>query len=225
MACIQLIPNLSPVNPYSSLFPLIFVLTVTAVKEAVEDYKRNASDNSVNARPVQVLKNEAFTNIEWKEVVVGDIVFVKKGEPFPADLLLLNTSETHGLCYIETSNLDGETNLKLFQALPETTHLYSEKELATFRAVIETELPNNRLYNFSGSMVIDPEDSTSKKLSLGVKQVLLRGSVLKNTDWITGVVVYCGKETKLMQNATYDSVFISLGVNICPEIHPPSALL
>jgi magnesium-transporting ATPase (P-type) len=35
---IQLIPQISPLVPITSILPLVFVLAVTAIKEALEDY-------------------------------------------------------------------------------------------------------------------------------------------------------------------------------------------
>lgn len=204
VALIQIVPTLSPTNPYSSVVPLIIVLGVTAIKEAVEDWKRRTSDNIINANPIQVLRSKepgappAFTSIAWKDVLVGDIVRVMKDQGFPADLMILNSSENQGLCYIETANLDGETNLKLYQAVPETTHLVSEQDLSRFDAYITCEPPNTRLYTFNGMLTM----ASGEVFPLSAKQVLLRGCVLKNTDWIYGVVIYCGQETKLMQNAT-----------------------
>ncbi len=41
----QLLPgDLSPVNPYATVFPLVLVLSLTAAKEAVEDWKRYKFD-------------------------------------------------------------------------------------------------------------------------------------------------------------------------------------
>ena len=44
--------------------------------------------------------------------MVGDFVKLRSDESIPADILLLNTSDTNSVCHIETANLDGETNLK-----------------------------------------------------------------------------------------------------------------
>lgn len=54
------------------------------------------------------------------------------------------------MCYIETSNLDGETNLKVRQGLAETANLLKTDDLSQFRATVECDLPNRHLYEFSG---------------------------------------------------------------------------
>ncbi|KAJ3032514.1 hypothetical protein HK097_005212, partial [Rhizophlyctis rosea] len=49
---------------------------------------------------------------KWEDVRVGDFVFLRGDDPIPADLVIISTSENDGVCYVETKNLDGETNLK-----------------------------------------------------------------------------------------------------------------
>lgn len=56
--------------------------------------------------------NNQYSQTKWKDVVVGDIVKLASDEVIPADILLLNSSDQHDICFIETANLDGETNLK-----------------------------------------------------------------------------------------------------------------
>ena len=50
---------------------------------------------------------------EWQSVQIGDIIRIQENCFFPADVVVLNSSENDGAFYVETKNLDGETNLKL----------------------------------------------------------------------------------------------------------------
>ena len=44
---------------------------------------------------------------------VGDILIIEGEGEFPADLVPLVSSNQAGGCYVDTANLDGESNLKL----------------------------------------------------------------------------------------------------------------
>lgn len=202
---IQQVPNVTPTNRYTTIGTLSVVLLVSAFKEIMEDLKRAAADRELNHTRVLVLDPETRTFVlkKWVNVKVGDIVRVTNEQSFPADLLLLSSSEPEGLCYIETANLDGETNLKIKQALPETSTIVAPdafvSELA--RAEIYSEQPNSSLYTYEGTME-NFSANPNHKYPLLPQQLLLRGATLRNTLWIHGVVVFTGHETKLMRNAT-----------------------
>ncbi|CDR41476.1 CYFA0S07e02630g1_1 [Cyberlindnera fabianii] len=196
---IQQVPNVSPTNRYTTIGTLLVVLLVSATKEIVEDLKRANSDKELNHSKVEVLSPDhgEFVTKKWINVSVGDIVSVRSEEAIPADLILLSSSEPEGLCYIETANLDGETNLKIKQSLPETAQLVSPTDLIAMRGKILSEQPNSSLYTYEGTLGL-----YNKEYSLTPEQMLLRGATLRNTQWIHGIVVFTGHETKLMRNAT-----------------------
>lgn len=200
-AALQQIPNVSPTNRYTTIVPLAIVLAVSAIKELVEDYKRRMSDRGLNYSKTQVLKGSSFHETTWVDVAVGDVVRVESEEPFPADLVLLASSEPEGLCYIETANLDGETNLKIKQAIPETAHLVSPSDLSRLSGRIRSEQPNSSLYTYEATLTMNAGGG-EKELPLAPDQLLLRGATLRNTPWVHGIVVFTGHETKLMRNAT-----------------------
>jgi phospholipid-transporting ATPase len=200
-AILQQIPSVSPLNKYTTVVPLAIVLMVSAAKELFEDYKRKTSDKSLNDSRARVLKGSTFTDTRWINVAVGDIVRVESEEPFPADLVLLASSEPEGLCYIETANLDGETNLKIKQAIPETAHLIDPSELGRLSGRVRSEQPNSSLYTYEATLTMSA-GGAEKELPLTPEQLLLRGATLRNTPWIYGVVVFTGHETKLMRNAS-----------------------
>ena len=71
---------------------------------------------------------------------------VAAGSQIPADLLFLSSSDNVDLCYVETANLDGETNLKLKYCYNGTKIIASAVDARTFAAScwIECEKPNDR---------------------------------------------------------------------------------
>ncbi|NXB79400.1 AT8A2 ATPase, partial [Donacobius atricapilla] len=198
IALLQQIPDVSPTGRYTTLVPLLFILTVAGIKEIIEDYKRHKADSAVNKKKTVVLRNGMWQNIMWKEVAVGDIVKVTNGQHLPADMIIISTSEPQAMCYIETANLDGETNLKIRQGLSQTASLQSREELMKVSGRIECEGPNRHLYDFTGNLRLDGQSP----VPVGPDQILLRGAQLRNTQWVLGIVVYTGHDTKLMQNST-----------------------
>ena len=166
-----------------------------AIKEIVEDFKRYKADQKINNHIAKVWdqSKKQFIEKRWTEVTVGDIVKVENEEYFPADLVILSSSQE--ACYVETSNLDGETNLKLKMA-PKSTAGVPIEEL---KGIIECEKPNRNLYKFTGNMTLGKNGSNA---SLTKNNILLRGSRLMNTDYIYGAVIYTGHETKLHMSSS-----------------------
>ncbi|XP_034161695.2 probable phospholipid-transporting ATPase IA isoform X2 [Pangasianodon hypophthalmus] len=198
IALLQQIPDVSPTGRWTTLVPLLFILVVAAVKEVIEDLKRHKADSVVNKKETQVLRNGAWEIVHWEKVVVGDIVKVNGKDFVPADAILLSSSEPQGMCYIETSNLDGETNLKIRQGLQITAEIKDIDSLMRLSGRMECESPNRHLYEFVGNIRLDGHST----VPLGPDQILLRGAQLRNTQWVHGIVVYTGHDTKLMQNST-----------------------
>ncbi|XP_020308566.1 phospholipid-transporting ATPase IA isoform X5 [Oncorhynchus kisutch] len=198
IALLQQIPDVSPTGRWTTLVPLLFILVVAAVKEFIEDLKRHNADSVVNKKECQVLRNGAWEIVHWAKVGVGEVVKAANGDHLPADLVILSSSEPQGMCYIETSNLDGETNLKIRQGLQITSEIKDIDSLMRLSGRMECESPNRHLYEFVGNIRLDGHST----MPLGPDQILLRGAQLRNTQWVHGVVVYTGHDTKLMQNST-----------------------
>ncbi|XP_046439096.1 probable phospholipid-transporting ATPase IM isoform X3 [Daphnia pulex] len=194
---LQFIPFISSLTPVTTAVPLIGVLLLTAIKDAYDDFQRHRSDSQVNNRKSHVLRNGKSVEERWHKVQVGDIIRMENDQFIAADLLLLTTSEPNGLCYIETAELDGETNLKCRQCLMETAEMgQNEARIGSFNGEIICEPPNNHLNKFDGRLTWN-----GKQYSLDNEKILLRGCVLRNTQWCYGVVIFAGRDTKLMQNS------------------------
>ena len=198
ISSLQLFTPLSPTSKYSTVAPFAFVLLLNMVREAWEDRARHKADHEVNGRTVEVVRPSGATEtVAWRDLVLGDLVLVKSDNEFPADLVLLASCLEDGMAYIDTCNLDGETNLKICSSLPQTKDLNTPEQAATITGVFEYELPNNRLYTFSGKLSRpDLPDAPVDN-----QNILLRGATLRNTSYILGQVVYVGPQSKIMMNS------------------------
>ena len=77
--------------------------------------------------------------------------------------------------------------------------MISSVQLKDLQGDIECELPNRNLYEFAGTFKLHIVKFTvAFPIPLGSDQILLRGSQLKNTACVYGLVIYTGHETKLM---------------------------
>ena len=159
----------------------------------------------------------------WKKLEVGDIVLLREDDQVPADIVILNTSDPDKNAYIETKNLDGETNLKVRKSLKCTSNIQSEEDIEHSRFLIDSEPPHANLYAYNGllkytvkgetspyeyakeappdSSAAAAQDAQSTKVEpVTINELLLRGCSLRNTDWIIGMVLFTGEDTKIMLN-------------------------
>ena len=159
IAILQCFPEISNADGKPIiLMPLCVVIFVNSVKDFYEDWKRKKSDDEENNREIEVydLDKKDFVIKKWKNIYVGNIVKIKKDEYFPADCVLISSSErkTHN-CFIESKNLDGETSLRLKKSI--NNFVERCKDLSTFQGKLTTQMPNEYIYQFDAVFEFDSE--------------------------------------------------------------------
>ena len=149
-----------------------------------------------------------FKKDYWKSLKVGDFVRIYNEDQIPADIVILATSDPDGACYVETKNLDGETNLKVRQALHSGRKMKHAKDCERAEFILESGPPDTNLYSYSGVARWTQRYSTKSGESgkemaepISINNLLLRGCSLRNTEWVLGVVAFTGQETKIMLNS------------------------
>jgi len=236
----SLLPNVSPVFPITSILPVVFIVGVNMLKDGFEDLRRWQADRRINRKMLRIIdKDGNEKNVRTADIYAGDIVKIVEGEMFPADLVLV-ASSNKGQCYIETANLDGESNFKPRWSLTETSGFDAPEKVAKMnKCLVTCGPPDDELYRFVGTLHIpsdlsgdlvhatslvekdtttstSPEDQNDTPLlsspppivvpengyqfPLTKDNLLLKGASLRNTDWVYGITIYTGHDTKLMKN-------------------------
>ncbi|OQR82887.1 P-type ATPase (P-ATPase) Superfamily [Achlya hypogyna] len=202
LQCVKSISNTAGLP--SSLPVLVFILAVDGALAIIEDRRRHLADEEANSAKCQIVTpNGDLQTIQWANLTVGSIVKLGNRDTAPADLLILAVHENDpankgGICYVETKSLDGETNLKLRQALETTLEAQTEAEVLALHGHVECEQPNKAISRFTGTVMVDGQEKTP----ISIKNILLRGCQLRNTEWMYGLVLNTGPDTKIMQSAS-----------------------
>eukprot|EP00602_Paraphysomonas_sp_CaronLab_P005224 CAMPEP_0185037446 /NCGR_PEP_ID=MMETSP1103-20130426/31882_1 /TAXON_ID=36769 /ORGANISM="Paraphysomonas bandaiensis, Strain Caron Lab Isolate" /LENGTH=1289 /DNA_ID=CAMNT_0027575425 /DNA_START=341 /DNA_END=4210 /DNA_ORIENTATION=- len=192
----------SPLDPWSTLIPLIIVLVISICKEGAEDLKRHRADKQTNYRVAQKISSsptETTQDLYWQDIRVGDIILLHNNDEIPADMILLSSSEGNGVVYIETANIDGETNLKLKNSARTTRSgpaWQSPQDIKDLQMIIQCEHPNSSIHHFNGTLFWE-----GKEIAVDSSNFLLRGSAIRNTSWALGAVVYTGQQSKIVLNS------------------------
>eukprot|EP00818_Percolomonas_sp_WS_P009150 CAMPEP_0117445648 /NCGR_PEP_ID=MMETSP0759-20121206/5911_1 /TAXON_ID=63605 /ORGANISM="Percolomonas cosmopolitus, Strain WS" /LENGTH=1276 /DNA_ID=CAMNT_0005237845 /DNA_START=155 /DNA_END=3985 /DNA_ORIENTATION=- len=227
ISLLQLFTGLSPTGQFGTAIPLAIVIVAQMLKDIYEDLFRHKEDWKTNNTKAYVFRNGKLKTVKWKNVRTGDLIQVFNDQYFPADIVCLGSyskkkdrsgNPRRDICYIETSQLDGETNLKIRRPFDGTKDLTLD-QYQNQHYKVEYEPPNHFIYKFTGKITVeagpvkddentvrsavmdDIPNEEQQSQPLGPDNILLRGSMLKNTEWIIGLVMYTGKHTKLRLNS------------------------
>lgn len=219
VAILQMIPGLSTTGTFTTLIPLLIFVGISMGKEGFDDWRRYCLDKEENNRLASVLRpgasltvaaaagaNDAvsvssdaqnWALIKWQDIKVGDVIKLERDQPVPADIVLLHANGPNGVAYIETMALDGETNLKSKQPCQSVAKVCGTVEDICSNSIhFAVEDPNIDLYKFDGNVIVNAD-----KLPLTNTEVVYRGSILRNTERVLGMVIYTGEECKIRMNA------------------------
>lgn len=214
VAIITMIPGVSSFAPITAILPLLVVVGFSIAREIYDDVGRLRADNKSNNAPYKILSREVSNTDQLGEtqlmkswrIRVGDIIVLDKNDVIPADCVAVMSSEEGGVLYVSTAQLDGETNLKRHLVAQATKDITEPSQLHQIRGILTAGPPNVQLETFQGQfkletaaegqveggdVAISPVDSSN---------LLLRGSMLKNTEKVYALVVYTGRDTKIALN-------------------------
>ncbi|KAI1088896.1 phospholipid-translocating P-type ATPase [Rostrohypoxylon terebratum] len=206
---IQMTPVTSPLPPHSPA-PQKDLLEVNERPTSGQSYNPDELETIARVKgdlinhQMQSTGNARFHKDHWKNLQVGDFVRLYNDDELPADIIVLATSDEDGACYVETKNLDGETNLKVRQALRCGRTLKHARDCERAQFYIESEPPQPNLYKYNGAIKWEqmmrhgPKEMSEP---ITIDNMLLRGCNLRNTEWVLGIVMFTGHDTKIMMNA------------------------
>lgn len=204
IALSQFVPFLKVGLLVTYVAPLGFVLTVTMLKEAWDDWKRAQRDKELNLTKYERLTKKPKTKdettlvpINAKDIQVGQILKIRHNQRVPADMLLLHTTEVSGSIFIRTDQLDGETDWKLRKPLSQTQK--SPEEVLSQGGWVVAMPPSQEIYDFQGYFQASLEDEEREPLSL--ENTMWQNTVLASQGYVYGLVLYTGYETRTNMSA------------------------
>ncbi|XP_066872034.1 probable phospholipid-transporting ATPase IIB isoform X2 [Kogia breviceps] len=177
-----------------------FVLAVTIMREAIDEFRRFQRDKEVNSQLYSKLTVRGKVQVKSSDIQVGDLIIVEKNQRIPSDMVFLRTSEKAGSCFIRTDQLDGETDWKLKVAVSCTQRLPALGDLFSINAYVYAQKPQQDIHSFEGTFTREDSDPPIHE-SLSIENTLWASTVVASGT-IIGVVIYTGKETRSVMNTS-----------------------
>ena len=215
MSITQFFPELKVGFLFTYISPLAFVVFVSMSKELYDDINRRIQDKKTNSSKITVLvsspNKKGVETIEKNasDLLVGDIIEIKKNTRVPADIIVLKTfnEANDNQAFIRTDQLDGETDWKLRKA-PGITQQMSELQLFTSDSYAECEPPSKLIYNFQGVINCRTEEGP-KREPLNLENTMWASTVVASMK-VIGIVIYTGKETRARMNSSTPKMKIGI---------------
>ena len=216
MSISQFIPELKVGFLFTYISPLAFVVCVSMAKEFYDDINRRLQDKRINLSLINVLtfsttqKKVEIIQKRSSDLLVGDIIELKKDTRVPADIVVLKTfnESNDNQAFIRTDQLDGETDWKLRKA-PGSTQTMEEINFFTNNNIIECEPPSKLIYNFEGIIKFSNNDGENKKEPLNLENTMWASTVVASQK-IIGIIIYTGRETRAKMNSSSPKVKIGI---------------
>uniref|UniRef100_A0A8C0R1B5 Phospholipid-transporting ATPase n=1 Tax=Canis lupus dingo TaxID=286419 RepID=A0A8C0R1B5_CANLU len=189
VSCSQFVPALKIGYLYTYWAPLGFVLAVTIMREAIDEFRRFQRDKEVNSQ------------LYSKLTVRGYVLYYSlQNQRIPSDMVFLRTSEKAGSCFIRTDQLDGETDWKLKVAVSCTQRLPALGDLFSISAYVYAQKPQLDIHSFEGTFTREDCDPPIHE-SLSIENTLWASTIVASGT-VIGVVIYTGKETRSVMNTS-----------------------
>ena len=197
----QLIPfGLNPVDSWTTVVPLAILISLTLLKDAYNDYYRGKEDKKLNSSDYFQWTGSEFAKVKCEDLLVGSIVQIKEGQKFPADIIVLGTKGDRKF-FLDTAGINGCSDLMSKRSIGETQNLIKSLDidyvLSRLAGMISFEAPNNDFNSFKGKLKLSGHP---KAITLMHHCLAYRGSYLRGVEWVIGIVVYTGLETKTYLN-------------------------
>ncbi|KAF8880731.1 hypothetical protein CPB85DRAFT_1442956 [Mucidula mucida] len=216
LAILQFFPKFSPSHPALLFFPLAVNQSIvkvlsgghanpnavkskskTFVRGLIPRSRKGANSDSEFDYDASSGATACWKDTTWEDVRVGDFVKLRGDHPFPADILICATSDDENVAYVETKNLDGETNLKSRNALPALTDLRDANACSNATPFqVQCDRPENNMFRLNATVTV-----AGQRAPVDLQTMLLRGTILRNTDWVIGVVLFTGEDSKIIMNS------------------------
>lgn len=213
VALSQAIPQLRIGYLSSYIVPLAFVLIVTMSKEAIDDINRRKRDKESNNELYEVINKSKL--VPSKDLKVGDLIKIHKGSRLPADVVVLQTNDPNGESFINTDQLDGETDWKLRIACTLTQSLSQTDLLNNIK--VTASAPERSIHHFLGKITY--KESSSNPLS--VDNTMWENTILASSGSCICCIIYTGSDTRQSMNTTKSSVktgLLELEINSLSKI-------